>query len=363
MTSKNPLRLIEQVPGRRWVAVVIAALALLAGRTPGLAWDYELHRLINQVALGTLPTNFPAFVRTPEAVERIGFLAGEPDRWRNVQDLALRHSSGPDHYMDLEQLAEYGLKPEALPVFRYVFEEELAVARQAHPEKFTELAGARNEDRTREMIGLVPWAIAENYSKLKSCFSYLKTFQEGGTPAEIANAQADVIYVMGTMGHYVGDACQPLHTTVHFRGWVGANPSGYTTNSRIHAWIDGGFFDKVGGPDRAGIEGRLRTARPVSVENREARPAEIFPAAVAFLVEQNKFVEPLYRLDKEGKLSGEPGPGREGKEFLEAQVAKGAQFLADIWVSAWQQAGTDGYLRTQLERRKNASREGGTTKP
>src|SRR3974390_2976811 len=104
--------------------LVILALVQMAGR-PTLAWDYEGHRLVNQLALGSLPTNFPAFVGVPAAAERIAFLSGETDRWRNVQDLPLRHSNGPDHYIDLEQLGDYGLKPEELPVFRYDFVAEL----------------------------------------------------------------------------------------------------------------------------------------------------------------------------------------------------------------------------------------------
>ena len=86
------------------------ALALLAflqlSLRPSCAWDYEGHRLVNQLALASLPTNFPAFVRPPAAAERVAFLAGEPDRWRNVQDLSLAQYSGPDHYMDVEELAE-----------------------------------------------------------------------------------------------------------------------------------------------------------------------------------------------------------------------------------------------------------------
>ena len=320
--------------------------------TPAKAWDYEIHRLINQLALASLPTNFPAFVRTPEAAERIGFLAGEPDRWRNVQDLPLKHSNGPDHYIDLEQLADYGLKPENLPVFRYVFEADLAVVRHAHPEKFPEVNSPRNEDHTRELVGLLPWAITENYSKLKSGFSYLKAFQEAGTPEEIANAQANIIYVMGTMGHYIGDASQPLHSTIHHHGWVGDNPQHYTTNSRFHSWIDGGYFDKIGGPDRKGLEARLRTARGVTLDNHDALPQEMFSAAVTFILGQNKLVEPLYQLDKDGKLSGEGETGLQAKPFLEAQLLKSVQLLADTWFSAWQQAGPDGFLRGQLERRK-----------
>ena len=228
-------------------------------------------------------------------------------------------------------------------MFRYLFEGQLALVRQAHPEKFPEVNSPRNEDHTRELVGLLPWAITENYSKLKSGFAYLKTFQEAGTPEEIANAQANIIYVMGTMGHYIGDASQPLHTTVHYNGWARGydNPQHYTTNSRFHSWIDGGYFDKVGGPDRKGLEARLRTAHVVTFQGHDARPPEVFSAAIAFIVEQNQLVEPLYQLEKDGKLTGEGETGRQGKPFLETQLLKSAQFLGDVWFSAWQQAGPE----------------------
>ncbi len=96
-----------------------SALALLAfvelGTQLALAWDFEGHRTINLLALSTLPTNFPAFVREPAAAERIGFLAGEMDRWRNTPDLPLKQYSFPDHYLDVEELADYGLKPDHAP--------------------------------------------------------------------------------------------------------------------------------------------------------------------------------------------------------------------------------------------------------
>ena len=320
------------------------------------AWDYEGHRIVNQLALASLPTNCPAFLRSPADAERVAFLAGEPDRWRNSQDLPLRHCNGPEHYIDLEELAVYGLQPEMLPVFRYDFVAQLALIRKAHPDKFPEPNAARNEDHTRELVGLLPWAIAENYSKLKSCFSYLKTFQEnGGTPEEIANAQANIIYVMGVMGHYVGDAAQPLHTTIHHHGWIGDNPHNYSTSTRIHSWIDGGYFLKVGGANLKELEGKLRPAQIVSLNGHPAKPEEMFQAGVTFLVEQNKLVEPLYQMEKDGRLSGEGEKGLEGKAFLEGQLLKAGQMLGDIWYSAWQQAPPDTFLAGQLARRKHAA--------
>jgi len=316
------------------------------------AWDYEGHRAVNLLALDSLPTNFPAFVRTPEARERIAFLGGELDRWRNVKDLATSQYSGPDHYLDIEELAHYGLQPADLTPFRYDFIGRLAIARAAAPEKFPAPDPAKNEDHTRELPGLLPWALAEYYGKLKSGFAYLKAYQEfGGTPEEIQNAQANIIAVMGTMGHLAGDAAQPLHTTVHHHGWVGANPHGYPTNSSFHQWIDGGFFAKAGGVDAAKLREKLR---PAKVLADTGKGVEVFAAIVPFIVAQNGKVEPLYQLEKERKLS--PGPeATEGRAFLEGQLIAGGQLLGDLWLSAWQNAPEDKYLKGRLTARKVAA--------
>ena len=339
---------------RRYLLFASACAGLLPFVAPPvLAWDYEGHRVVSQLARAALPANFPAFVHTPAAAERIAFLSGEADRWRNIQDLPLRHANGPDHYIDLEELADYGINPEMLPVFRYDFVAQLALFRKANPEKFPAPEAGRNEDHTRQLVGLLPWSIAEHYSKLKSGFAYLKVFQDdGGTPEEITNAQENVIYIMGVMSHYVADASQPLHTTIHHHGWVGENPQQYSTNSRIHSWIDGGYLQKAGGVAVEPLQTRMRPARPVTIAGREAKPEEMFQAGMLFIIEQNKLVEPLFQLEKQGKLSGEGKEGLEGKAFLEAQLVKSAQWLADIWYSAWQQAPVDTFLKRQLASRK-----------
>lgn len=323
--------------------LLTAAMASSVG-----AWDYEGHRLINQLALTTLPTNFPGFVKTPQAVERIGFLAGEPDRWRNTPDLSLKHANGPDHYIDLEELNDYGLRLEDLPVFRYDFTSRLAVTRKANPEKFHTAAG-KNEDHTLELLGLLPWAMTESYGKLKSGFSYLKAYEEqGGTRDEIENARQNIIYVMGVMGHWAGDSTQPLHTTVHHHGWVGPNPNSYSTNRSIHSWVDGGFFAKAGGVSVESLRGRLRPAQLVRLNGRPAAPEELFQATIRFIEEQHTLVEKVYQLDKAGLLNGRAA---EGREFMEGQLTKAAQFLGDVWFSAWQHAPPDTFLVRQLGNR------------
>src|SRR5256885_7124388 len=93
----DPRRL---VPGLLlWVAV--------ASPPTARGWDYAGHRLINLLALDSLPTNFPEFLRSEEARERVAFLAGEPDRWRNSAELPFQHATNPDHYFDLDLLPPY----------------------------------------------------------------------------------------------------------------------------------------------------------------------------------------------------------------------------------------------------------------
>ena len=163
---------------------VIAASAALLFTLTAHAWDYERHQLINDLALTTLSKDFPAFVRLPANRERILFLSGEPDRWRNNRDRALRHLNNLDHYFDFEYLDPYQLKPADLSHFRYRYVEQMANAR-AHLK--LELPEA-NPDHTKGHPGFLPWAINENYLKLVSAFSYLKVFEKMGTEEEKNNA-------------------------------------------------------------------------------------------------------------------------------------------------------------------------------
>jgi hypothetical protein len=337
-------------------SLVFAAVFVLNGTSR--AWDYEGHRLVNQLALAALPAEFPAFVKSPQAQERIAFLAGEPDRWRNVPDYSLRHFNGPDHYIDLEELADYGLDASSLPKFRYQFAGLLANARAKNPGNFTPIDPAQNEDHTRELVGFLPWTLTEFYGKLKSSFSYLKAFEQEGTPDEIANAQQDIIYIMGVMGHFAGDATQPLHTTKHFNGWVGDNPKHYATNRTFHSWIDGGYMRRMGGLTVADLQSQLRPAHSLTSVNPATKQDEMFSVILKFLVEENKLVEPLYQLNKDGSLSDNGEPGSKGRTFMSAQIAKGGMLLADIWFTAWQNAPADAFLKGRLLERKTGSRRG-----
>lgn len=333
-------------------------LSCLGAAAPAVhAWDYEGHRIVNQVALASLPREFPSFVQSVNHAERIAFLAGEPDRWRNAPDLPLKQSGGSwtDHFCDVEYLPAAGLDLGTITSFRYDFIVQYAAGRAANAAKFPAIDPVKNRDHTAEWPGFAPWAITEYFGRLRSAFSYLKVFEELGTFDEIANAQANIVTLMGTMGHYVGDVAQPLHTTRHHNGWVGDNPRGYTTWSGLHSWIDGGLAAKAG-IRLASVVSRVVPAEPLSLAPREDQRDPMFVAVFAYLLRQHAQVEPLYQLEKDGKLGhGEQTVAPEARAFVEARLLEGGQMLGAIWLTAYRSAGPDTYLRTALIKRATAA--------
>ena len=65
---------------------------------------------------------------------------------------------------------------------------------------------------------------------------------------------------LGVWAHFVGDASQPMHVTVHYNGWGdGPNPEGFVTTAGLHAKFETGIFvDCVGHISEAGVAARMR---------------------------------------------------------------------------------------------------------
>lgn len=336
---------------------VLLGLAALASVPLARAWDYEGHRIVNQLALDALPADFPAFAKEPAATARILHGANIPDRWRNV-DPFLRQTGGSwtDHFCDIEQLPAAGLDPRQVPSHRLDFVLQFAAGRQANQEKFPPIDPARNSGNTNEWPGFSPWGITEWFHRLRSAFGYLKAYQEvGGTAEEIANAQADAVFLMGVLGHYVADSAQPLHTTNSHNGWVGPNPNNYTTWPRFHSWCDSSVIAKSG-LNADELRARVKIAQAFPLPARADGRDPVFVVAMDYVLAQHEQVEPLYRLEKAGKLGNKPNTvvEPEGREFFAGQLLAGGEMLSRLWVTAWKAAPLDTYLREQLVRRQTA---------
>lgn len=333
-------------------------ILLLLAQVRLAAWDYEGHRMVAQLALAVLPEDFPRIVAGPDEAERIAFLSAEPDRWRNVPDLPLKHAGGSwgDHFLDLEYLTDAGLDLDTLTSFRYEFVLQFARGRAAHATAFKPIDPARNLDRTAEWPGFAPWAIAEHFARLRSGFSYLRVFEEVGTPAEAANARANLLYVMGLLAHYVGDCSQPLHTTKHYNGWSGDNPRGYPKWNGLHAWIDGGIIARTG-LRFPSLRERALPPRVLPLGPRADGRDPLFVAVLDYIRVQHRQVETIYELGKADRLGQAPGAEvpPETRRLIEEQLLAGGQMLASVWLTAFRGAVPDTYLRAAIARRQAAA--------
>ncbi len=290
----------------------IVVLLVLVWIAPSFAWWDEGHMIINAAAAQKMPASVPLFFRS--ATGRLAFLAPEPDRWKSPLEPALRNSEEPNHYLNLEMLNGFG----ELPPGRYDFYAKLAAKRAADDAAGVKPIG--KEELTAFNVGVLPYAAMEAFERLKVAFREYRQLQHEKKPT--LAAEQDAVFYAGVLGHYVGDAAQPLHATVHYNGWVGDNPNGYTTDRKTHANFEGQFVQKH--VKELAIAGLV--ANPVKLD----RP---FAQFVQFIHDSSQQVEPLYRLEKAGAFHD--NGTQAGVEFVRQRMAAGAQMLANLWYTAW----------------------------
>jgi len=248
----------------------------------------------------------PRFFR--HAVAELTYLGPEPDRWRSPSEFALKNAQEPDHFIDLERVA--WLDP--FPQGRYEFYRKLYEKRAAtadHP-----------DDYLPEHVGLQPYITMEVFGRLKAAFREYRHLRETHQPT--APVEHAIVFYAGWLGHYVADGSQPLHTTIHYNGWVGPNPQGYTTLHGIHALFESTYM------------GQNVTAKDFAkfVHSPE-RLADPFAGYLAYLKQSNQLVENVYVIEKAGGFTGKGSP--EAFDFTTRRLAAGSQMLLNLWYTAW----------------------------
>ncbi len=305
-----------------------AALLCLVLFSLAAGWGARGHRTIALLALDGLPPDVTPFLKDPGTRARIAEQALEADRWRSSRMHALGHINDPDHYLDVELLGQFGLTLETVPPLRYDYLRIMAIAKHERPENVDPYDRSKNPDGSREWPGFVLHAIAEHYAKLRSAMStyrILESLKDPGRTAQLETARINIIYHMGMLAHFVGDAAQPLHTTRHFNGWVGDNPEGYSTDRRFHAFVDSVLVEHHGFD--------YESLRPGQTYDRRVNRSDPWEDAVDHLRRSFEQVEPLYRLDRDRKLKGP-----EGRALIEARLRDAAETLAALYRAAWEAA-------------------------
>ncbi len=276
-------------------------LALGLAGTPardGFGWGEEGHRYICMAAVEKLPSNMPAFFK--KASGRLSFLVLEPDRWRDSREIypALRTVNNPDHYLDIDNPENFT----ALPNDRFQYSAQLR-------------ARGLNADE----IGFLPYAALEAFQKMSISF---RSWRQAGNSDEKAQFEQNVVYYAGVLGHYIGDAAEPLHATIHYNGWSTAlNPAGFTREP-LHGRFEEAF-----------VKARIKEEDVRPLVRTAQRVMDPFSAIMSLVLDSHGQVETLYRLEKLSPWNA-ANQSAEARQFALQRLALAAQLLADLWYTA-----------------------------
>jgi hypothetical protein len=279
----------------------------MAGAKDCWAWGATGHEWVSGIAIEKLPDSIPAFVRRPEAAAEIAVLGRELDRSRGA---GKTHDAerDPGHYIDL---ADNGDVMDVLPLGK------LPTTREEYDTLL------RANGLTQYTAGYLPYSIIDGWEQVRKDFAYrralTKAMETANTPEERAWFEADrrlrekiTLHDIGIWSHYVGDASQPLHVSIHYNGWGDfPNPNGYTDSKKIHAYFEGEFVRHY--LSRAAVSTELGPYQTCGCSIEE-HTSMLLKATL-------DQVEPLYLLEREGGFrKSDP----RGIAFATSRLAAGA---------------------------------------
>jgi len=304
----------------RSITALVCAVLCVAP-SAARAWGAQGHRIVNGAAIRTLPASVPAFVRSSAAHDEIALLGPEPDRIKGAGP-PLDDDDDPGHYLDvMDDDTVAGVVPlSALPKDRAAYDRALRVA---STDEFGQ--------------GYLPYSIADGWEHVVRDFAYWRVDVVGATKAATPEERAFFAFDrsvreavtlrdIGYWGHFVADASQPLHVTVHFNGWNGqkyGNSNNFSESGTVHARFETALVRAVASED-------LVAARvPALVVSHDP----ILTQVGAYLTVSASKVPDVYRLESAGGIDGHSPAAT---VFVLDRLAAGAAEMRDLIVEAWQ---------------------------
>ena len=271
---------------------IVCGVTVLAAMGIVSAWHGPGHTQATRLTGAAMPKELPAFFAG--GVETIAHCSHDPDLFRLRAQPELRDSEVPEHFFDLELL-----EGAELPPTRYAFV-QLCARRGLKP----------------EAVGFVPYAVVEWTQRLALAFAEHRKWPQN------PHVRAKCLVYAGILAHYAQDACQPLHTTIHYDGR--ANKDGTSPRSGIHAKVDA-LLQKVGGD----LKPLARDLKPVAYD-------KLLPAVAAELRRGHALVGRVYELEKQLPDQDEPVPAGSAVEaFAVERLKASANFTASLYLTAW----------------------------
>jgi hypothetical protein len=302
---------------------LLLCTALAVAPSPAFAWGALGHRIVSGAAMRKLPDGLPAFLRTLPAHDEVSLLGPEADRMKGAGS-PLDDDDNPGHYLDaLDDFSVAGVvKLSALPKDRAEYDRALHGATPP----------------TNEFgQGYLPYQIADGWQRIVRDLAYWRVDvvgeQKAPSPEERGFFTSDrtlrealTLRDIGYWGHFVGDASQPLHVSVHFNGWDGAkygNPNNFSESKTIHARFETALVRAVA------TEGLVAARVPAVRVSNDPLLAQVG----AYLAATESKVPDVYRLEADGGIDGHSPAAT---ALVLDCLAAGAAQMRDFIVEAWQ---------------------------
>jgi hypothetical protein len=282
---------------RKALLLLAACSLLIAGFRP--IWGFFAHERINRLAVFSLPPQMIGFYK--KNIDYLTRTAVNPDKRRYAVP-----EEAPRHYLDVDHYGDSALK--VLPL------------------RWKDAVNKFGED-TLQAYGILPWHVYAMYHRLREAMAVKD-------PALILRLSAE-------LGHYIGDAHVPLHTTENYNGQL-------TGQEGIHGFWESRLpeifseeYDFMVGPAEY-------IADPLTAAWEVIAVSHSFVERV--LAEEKKlarrYAEKKWAFETRGKTSVKVYAVEYAREYhkllegmVEKQMRASIKMTADFWYTAWVDAG------------------------
>lgn len=274
-------------------------LAAVATFFLSFTWGFFGHQKINRLAVFSLPPELLGFYKSN--IDYITEASVNPDRRRFSSP-----DEAPRHYLDLDHYGDSALY---------------------NMPKYWEEAVKKYSEDTLKAYGILPWHINRVYYQLKDAFML-------GDPQRILRLSAE-------LGHYIGDAHVPLHTTENYNGqltgqegihalWESRLPELYSTN-----------YDFFVGKAQYLKNVQLEAWRAVEESHQAVDSVLLFEKRLS-----EKFGDKKYSFETKGKQTIKVYSQEFSKEYhrylngmVQRRMCAAVIMVSSVWYTGWVNAG------------------------